>query len=984
LWRVQAAEWKAAKSAQALTRYLSRVSRRVWLFRVALAASLALATACCVVLGGAYLSGPSVGPLGASLTWGAALVVMALSIHYSLGDTSILRGSRRALLLRSHDPSLSARARSVVELSLAPNGSAELIEALSRRVWQELEPLPAAQVAPRPVRFWSTVGLAWLAALLASAVLLTNGTTLSGLYALTHPGQADPSGTPLGLWVERLDATVTLPAHLGGTSRPLLNPRVIEAPAGSRIELVLKPRFPVERAAFALPDRTLSFTGADDDTLRLSLTVVSGGDVVLRGRVRGDWIADSTARKLVVQGDGAPAVTLSMPTSDVEAAPEEPVPFVFRAEDDHGLGALELVVQLAAGRERRVRLQGFEEDGVLDHSASTQVTPADFGAQPGRSLTVWIEARDRDLFSGPNVGRSAVRTITVGKASDAHGAPVALIVRARDAAVDALGTRLASEVSERSREAASRANDLKASVRALLQELATLTAAYEKSSADSQTASVLHDMERRIDKLGRTERKAAAAEDLRDLRRIDADTIAELEDDTLWLSDLVGRARLSGAAGVLDQLEATRARMHELLNQLKASADPEQRKQLLEEIARARAALSELAQRLSEARGDVPSDFVNYDALAEQTQDDPLSALENALERGDVEAAERALAQLDQQLDGLKSGLSQGEQAFAAARTAPRNQALDAARAEIDSLSRAQKGLANDTSRLAHGQSQRALDDSNFRQHAGELAEKATQLEERVRRMEAQKAQPLVAENQASAAQRLRDTADALRQGDAHEASSMAERAADQLSMLASELDMDARMYPGPDGSRRRSAQESIELAREARKLAQSVREHAPRAASAEPTAEEASALREQSSAQRTLAREAGRVANESEGTPPSVRDGLSRARQSMESAAEAMQSGDPSEAQAHQRDALDRLGELEDELSREQMALGDRPGSGERDGRAGGDDKVDIPTSSENARRADLRRRVLDARRARAPESFSDAVERYYQEILR
>ena len=113
------------------------------------------------------------------------------------------------------------------------------------------------------------------------------------------------------------------------------------------------------------------------------------------------------------------------------------MPFVYRASDDHGLGSLDLVVQMGPGRERRVHLASFDGDIAQERFASsTDVVPAAFGARPGQTLAVWIEARDRDGYGGVNVGRSPVRTITVGDANDARGAPVELLERTRDLSVD--------------------------------------------------------------------------------------------------------------------------------------------------------------------------------------------------------------------------------------------------------------------------------------------------------------------------------------------------------------------------------------------------------------------------------------------------------------------------------------------------------------------------------------------------------------------
>jgi hypothetical protein len=969
----------------ALSRHLVRIARRALLWRATRALSLAAATLSFLLLSAAWLCGPSLSTVAAVSVWLLLPSSALAAFGFALGSTKQLHGSARARLLEPFDASLARRVQSAAELVRAPNGSPALIHALATSVGAELEALPLGRAIAKP-KGWGELTLGGvLVALLAALLLMRSEDAQSGLYAILHPGLADASGAPVGLWIEQLQVDVQTPQYLGSEESHLDHPQQIEVPAGSRISLRLRARLAASRVVMALGDRTLPFTRVDPKTYVLDLTAETSGVMNLRARVQDEWVTDPASPKLHVIADAAPVVMLDAPTDDRNADVTEPVPFVYRVRDDHGLAEVDLVVQLAPRRERRIAVTRSDQEGQKDFADSTHVTPADFGVQAGASFNVWIEARDRDAFKGPNVGRSPIRRITVSSISNPRGAPIALVTEARDHALDTLGKRLETDVPEKQSEVAQRAKQLSSEARPLVKNLETLASAYAKSTGDQSTADTLRDMVRRFSRLGREERDAAEHSDKRAWNKTHEALVSELEDDVVWLTDLIGRARLADAQHVLGQLESTRARMRALLDELKNSSDPARKQELLNEIERARAELRELSQRLLQAQGDVPSDFVNYDALAEHAAENPLDAMQRALESGDMAAAERALADLDSQLEGLRGGLGEGQQAFANARISPRQRALSEARSEIDQLTRAQQSLANETARAAQGQSQ-GNTDSAFREAADKLAEQAEALEQRSRELKAGRSQPQLAEAQSSAAQRLRDARDALKRGDAAEARAMARRAAGDLRDISAEMSLDARMYPGPDGSRMTAAREASSLAKDTRSFAEDVEENLP-APSDETSPEQARALQDNAGSQKQLGQETRRVAHDlDQSAPPGLRDGLERVQKSMRGAAEAMEQGDSRETQGHQRDALDRLTELSERLREEQEALGGqaRASDGEGDGRQRDEEKVTIPGQSDDPRRTDLRRRVLDARRARSPESYEKAIERYYQEILR
>lgn len=974
-------------SERVLTRFLARSGRRVLLFKLVRGVCFGAALAALLLLLCALLVGPSIGVLGAALSWSGLLLSCIVSTAVGIGRLDELTGPRRALLLTSYDPRLAQRVRSAAELAQNPNGSPELITELLTSITTELSALPFSSLIPRP-RYWGRMLLGSLAACALALALLTSREDVgSGLYAMTHPVVDPTLREAKGLWVSHVHARVTQPTQHGGAMLEIDDPTQIEVPEGSVIELRVEGRVAIERALLRLGDRSFPFaSGQDEHVVRLSLTAESGGPLRFLTRVGSTWVEDAKARSLVVAQDHPPTVEFEAPLADVNAAADEPVPFTYHAKDDHGLSSLELVLELGPGRQRRVRLIGFSDDSTTrEHEGNTDVVPAAYGVRTGQTIAVWIEARDRDAFGGPNVGRSPVRTITVGEAHEGRGVPVELLARARDSALDTLADRLESAQPTRQSEAEDRAAALSKSTRGFVRSLTALSKSYEGAQPDSATTLTLRDMLKRVSRLLRDEKAASDARDMRDPRRADEALVRELEEDVLWLSDLLGREKLDNTEKAIERLDATRARMRKLLEELKKTGDPARKAELLAELARARAELALLAERLSDAQSDVPSDFANLEALEAQARQNPLDQIEAALKRGDMAAAEKAMAELDDDMQKLSQGVQQGSRSFADARFGPRNAAIERARAELSELSRSQKELANETGRVAEKARARSEEDPDFKAENKRLEERADQLEKRVRKINPKQLHASEVEAQQTAAQRLRDARDALRQQNAGEARQMALRAADDLQGLAGELTMDARMFPGPDGRRMDQARDAQELAQDIDKLAQDITRNAPND-SQSLSEEEGNALKQKAPGQRGLSDKADGLSQDMRADgPPGMSEGLGRSARSMKKAASALEKGDVREAEAHQRDAVERLNELNEQLERQSKA--GRPQGGENEGNGGSssqDERVVIPQNGQDVRRKELRRRVLDARRADPPRAFEGAVDRYYQEILR
>jgi hypothetical protein len=976
-----------ASAERVLSRFLKRTGRRVFAFKLMRGLGFGLALGLGTLLLCAIWIGPSVGVLGAALSWSGLALTCVVSTAVGVGRLEELSGPRRALLLTPYDARLSQRVRSAAELLDTPNGSPELLSEMLTSVTTELSTLPFSTLVPRP-KYWGRMLLSSLSvALVCGALLYAREDVASGLYAMTHPLTGPDERGGKGLWVLDVRARVTAPREQGGQRIELLDPARIEVPEGSIIELTVRARVPIERALLRVGDRTLPFTSSEGGS-ELKLTAESSGNLSLLARVGDAWVEDPRARMLVVEQDAVPEVLLDAPLADVNAAADEPVSFVYRARDDHGLSNIELVLEFGPGRQRRVRLLSLGDDShTREHEGNADVVPYAFGVRSGQTMAVWIEARDVDAYGGPNVGRSPVRTITVGTAEEGRVVPIELLTRARDSAIDTLGDRLEAELPNRPGEAQDRSAKLGKSTREFVRNLGVLDKAYQGERRESPTTLTLRDMLKRVSRLLRDEKGASEARDMREVRRADEALVRELEDDILWLSDLLGREKLNSTQTAIERLAATRARMEKLLAELKKTGDPARKAELLAEVARARAELSVLAQRLAEAQTDVPADFVNLEALKAEARDNPLDEIEAALKRGDLAAAEKALAKLDSDMRDMQAGVEKGSERFASARFSPRNEAIERARGELSELLKSQKQLASDTERIAEKARARSEEDPKFKALNKQLEERAEALEKRIRKLSSQRFHATENEAQAGATQRMRDARDALHQQNPREAEAMAERASEELESLANELTMDARMFPGPDGKRFDEARAARELAEESERLSEDIAQNAPRGSSS-LSEDESETLKKKAPGQRGLSEKTDELGQKMrENGPPGLSDGLSRSARAMKKATSALEQGDVREAEAHQRDAVERLDELNEQMERQGQAGKARAGEREGEGEGGNndqDERVAIPKDGQDARRKDLRRRVLDARRAEPPRAFERAVDRYYQEILR
>lgn len=948
------------------------------------------------------IAGPVVAIGWTIAAWVLVLGAAAGAAFEALRPAARLRGSAIARLLAPVRADLASAARSAVELASDARAKAlapDLVAAHARRVGSALAEVPVERVVPlKQTRHPILIG-ALAAAMVATAILALSERAAGGAWALTHPGARDDGGITIAAVVAGTEARLLFPSYLGRPPLVVRDASVLEAPRGTTVDLAIETRVDGDEGVLEVAGDEIRLRRDPAGRLAGSFVVRDSGDLAIRIRDEaGEWIRDPGQRYVRAIADEAPRVAMLTPETDRTIEQHEDVVVGWDARDDVGLGSIDVVIRTPTGREVRRRVAHFEGGDIEPEAAgSTRLVASELGAMPGDSIVVWIEGRDGDVISGPNVGKSGERTLTIASEATRRAEAIASLTQVLERGLDALADRLEAPVATDARAASERFDRVKGSTTAFREALEDLTGRSDDETGVHDPA-IYVEMARRVRRALAKEAAAHRAPIASEPRRkaLDTELVEELEADVLLLADTIGRARIDDAAALTRELDELRRQMTSLLAELRRADTPEARQALLGAIARAEARMRELMERLAAMADDVPQDFMNAEALENgQQQLDTLEAMRRAVEQGDLDAAERHLLELQRRIDAIAAALGNTEDAFVEARFGPRERAMAEAMDALSGLESEQRRLADRTTDVRRRAAERALDSAGGRhdEAARRLAQRAREVREGLEGVDPRSLGMIEREAWERARQRMIDVEDALRTGDLAEARRMADEAAPDVEDLARDLDLSALMFPGADGRTGDNARRTRSAVRDLHDLQRGLDEALP---NVEDFVDDPGRQQmrgdspRQGQARQAADRLAEQLAEGPDGTPLSP-DGSRAVREAagaMGEARRALDRGDPVDASRAQEQAARRLTELREQLEREQQQREQQAGGG--GGGEGGESApdfrqpVEIPGAEAFRGPVEMRRRILDAMREGAPRGYEESVRRYYEELLR
>ncbi|HEX2660371.1 MAG TPA: hypothetical protein VHU40_18955, partial [Polyangia bacterium] len=526
--------------------------------------------------------------------------------------------------------------------------STPLIVAFRDGLARTVAPLDPERLVPmRPVA-QGAVAAAMAAIALIAAAQLWPQTVGKGLTTLVHrPSRFEGAAVSTVPIVGDVRITYEYPAYTG------LPPRTVEGSTGDVIA-VKGTRVKIETTPLHRARGALLLLGESGEAGEIPVRLLKGAmtahlTLSESGSYRfwlqpmiGRAVRDERSHRLEAEPDRPPRVEIHGPADRLELVTPRPIEVGFAADDDFGLGLVELVFRVDDGPEHRQLLK--DPHGARLAEGRTVWDPSRLPLAPGARIAYHVEARDRDEVSGAKVGTSRTLYLVIARPQETIEARLEHQREILERVIADLADRLEHTAAEDAKPApspesqrASRAT-LRENEEGHLTQLGRLLDEDRRAgSLGKPLRAALAGVADRLGKLLREEKDLLAKRALpaRKLRALDDRHVAELEKDVLLIDDLIGRQRLDDLASIGKELTDAHRRLQDLFARYAATNDEALRRQLEREIRNLRARIGELAQKVAEIknRNDVGEEWQNMPdtrALAEQAK-----KLDDLLTQGD-------------------------------------------------------------------------------------------------------------------------------------------------------------------------------------------------------------------------------------------------------------------------------------------------------------------------------------------------------------
>ncbi len=214
--------------------------------------------------------------------------------------------------------------------------------------------------------------------------------------------------------VERIRITYNFPAYTGMPPQTVENDGDISALKGTKVDLLVHLSRPADSARLLFDDQSsmdLRAEGKQDFAGSLTLKR-SGSYVVQLASSGGERRSGSTEYEIEAIDDAPPKVTITKPFRDVRATSVEEVFSEVKAEDDIGVGKVELHYSVNGGPEKTLNLRKGEP-GETAVTASHTFFLEELGLQPGDVVSYYGKASDNNNVTGPGTSSSDIYFIEI-------------------------------------------------------------------------------------------------------------------------------------------------------------------------------------------------------------------------------------------------------------------------------------------------------------------------------------------------------------------------------------------------------------------------------------------------------------------------------------------------------------------------------------------------------------------------------------------
>jgi len=197
-------------------------------------------------------------------------------------------------------------------------------------------------------------------------------------------------------FVKQIDLTLNFPAHTRLGSKKIENGGEVAALKGTVVEVAATLSASAKAARIVLSDGgKVEMTWTDDGHFVGSFTVKQNGTYRIElTSEAGENYNGSNEYDITLLDDHGPTVLIDKPGRDMKVSSIQEVFTQVRAEDDFGVGSIELYYSVNGGEEKKVQLQDLKSDSARTLSGAHTFFLEEYGLQPGDFISYYAKARD--------------------------------------------------------------------------------------------------------------------------------------------------------------------------------------------------------------------------------------------------------------------------------------------------------------------------------------------------------------------------------------------------------------------------------------------------------------------------------------------------------------------------------------------------------------------------------------------------------------
>ena len=539
--------------------------------------------------------------------------------------------------------------------------------------------------------------------------------------AIKNKNQTDtkPSDKQVEYLIENLSLTLEFPAYTH-LKRKILTQGSLKALPGTEVQIAGNSNLPLERAELVINNRdNFVMVLTDLKKLKGSFMVREKGHYQFRVKPhKEEKVLLKNKYSIDLEKDKSPQVIL-FPTNPKPVYYEtDSVQMFYEAHDDFGIRQINLIAQIN-DKTLTKSIKHFKQPnkdltGNFTWSLSLE------NLQPGDKVQYFLEIKDNDNVTGPNIGQSEIFNFNIFDSRKEQENLVRLQEELSEKLIALLANGLVEgEILKTTTDQLYGKKLLASHVDALIDIIGLAQHIEDKAKSFDNfpqpyltlLSSIINGLtsirEDQIDAINKIQEKilkpTPVSFRMGAVETLNIRMVSHLEHDILFLIKMTNRQKMDQVMGLENQLSQLTQALQEEFESVRNKKSPLNSNQIMSKLNEIQQTLQKMMDKLSQQNQSIPDEFLNSKAFKSMNIEKTLASLEKIKDLTNQGKMNEALEQLKKVAEDIRDLANQLDQAKSSMDSLIDNQVMEQineSAIKLESLEKKQKEIIEDTSEI--------------------------------------------------------------------------------------------------------------------------------------------------------------------------------------------------------------------------------------------------------------------------------------------